>query len=111
MFEPENPLKPRDKVFNEAWHAQTLALADTMIKAGHFSASQWASTLGVALKAAETDGKPDNAETYYHCAINALEELVNNNTPIDQELLKNRKQAWETAYLQTPHGEPVKLRP
>ena len=109
MFRPEDPLSPRDKVFNEAWHAQTLALADTMVKAGHFTANDWASTLGAALKDADAQGDPDNTETYYHCAISALEQLVQAHVEIDPMTLTKRKATWERAYLATPHGQPVKL--
>lgn len=109
MFKPDDPFAPRDDVFQEAWHAQTLALADTMVNAGHFSANDWAKTLGAALKAADANGEPDNTETYYHCAIDALETLVAKGTSIDQPTMTDRKDKWERAYLATPHGRPVKL--
>ena len=96
-------------MFEEGWHAQTLALADTMIQAGHFSAGDWAATLGRHLKEADENGKPDSTETYYQCAISALETLVANSTTIDHRALLDRKTTWERAYLATPHGQPVKL--
>ena len=109
MFRPNDPLKPRDDLFEEAWHAQTLALADTMVQAGIFSAGDWAKTLGAALKIAGENGAPDTTETYYHCAIDALEQLVAGGTPINAVTLSERKNTWERAYLATPHGQPVKL--
>lgn len=109
MFKPDDPLKPRDEAFEEGWHAQTLALADTMVKAGYFSATDWAKTLGAALKDADTKGEPDTTQTYYHCAIGALEQLVAKGTPIDAHMLNARKQAWAQAYQSTLHGQPVVL--
>ena len=109
LFKPDDPFSPRDELFEEAWHAQTLALADTMVKAGHFSAGDWATALGAALQDADTDGEPDNTETYYQCAINALEQLVVGSTSIKQSTMSERKDTWERAYLATPHGQPVKL--
>jgi len=109
LFEPEDPLKPRDAVFDEPWHAQVLAIADTMVQAGTFSASDWAGALGAALKAAEARGDDDTAETYYLCATEALEGLVARNTQISGEALAERKAAWARAYLATPHGKPVDL--
>ncbi len=109
MFRPDDPLKPRDEDFDEAWHAQTLAIADTMINAGVFTATDWAGTLGVALTDADKRGEPDSTETYYHCAISALEQLVAGNTAIDQETLTKRKDAWTRAYNATPHGQPIVL--
>lgn len=110
MFKPDDPFSPRDEVFEEAWHAQTLALADTLVKAGHFSANDWAATLGAALKTADAKGEPDNTETYYHCAISALEQLVTQSTKIDAPMMSDRKETWQRAYLNTPHGKPVKLK-
>lgn len=109
MFKPDDPLAPRDPVFDEAWQAQTLAMADTMVKAGYFSATDWAITLGAALKQADSNGDPDTPETYYVSALKALETLIANGTPIAAADMKNRKAAWETAYLATPHGQPVLL--
>ena len=109
MFEPEDPLKPRDAVFEEPWHAQVLAIADSMVQAGTFSASDWANALGAALKAAKARGDADTAETYYLCATEALEGLVATAAGIDPATLHERKQAWERAYLSTPHGKPVLL--
>ncbi len=109
MFEPEDPLKPRNAVFEEPWHAQVLAIADTMVQAGRFSATDWASALGAALKAAEARGDADTAETYYLCATEALEKLVAAAAGIGPATLRERKQAWERAYRATPHGKPVLL--
>jgi len=109
LFEPENPFAPRDAVFEEAWHAQVLAIADTMVNAGHFSAELWAKTLGAELEKAELNGEPDTTETYYAAALLALESLTTQQTPVRQQELANRKKAWESAYENTPHGRPVRL--
>jgi len=96
-------------VFEQAWHAQVLAIADTMVRGGHFSADDWATTLGAGLKTAETQGKPDTTDTYYHCAVQALETLVAKNDLVSPDALAQRYQAWTRAYLATPHGKPVTL--
>lgn len=105
MFQPENPLAPRDTVFDEAWQAQVLAIADTMVQAGRFSATDWAETLGAELRAADAAGKPDTTQTYYEAALAALERL----TPITGAELTERKADWTRAYQRTPHGQPVLL--
>ena len=109
MFAPDDPLAPSGPVFEEPWQAQVLALADTLITGGNLSAKNWAQTLGAALKAADARGAPDSTETYYLCAVEALEELVAANTNIDKPAMTDRKDAWIQAYLSTPHGQPVKL--
>ena len=110
MFQPDNPLAPRSSVFNEAWHAQVLAIADAMVHAGHFSSGHWAIALGTALRTAEADGAPDTEETYYSAALEALEMLSHTETKISAADLAERKHAWEEAYHRTPHGKPVVLQ-
>jgi nitrile hydratase accessory protein len=109
LFKPDDPLSPPRPAFNEAWHAQVLALADTMVKAGHFSATDWAEALGAALKAAEAEGKPDTEETYYMCALSALERLSARQAGVSEAEQAERKRDWEAAYRRTPHGKPVLL--
>ena len=94
MFRPENPLAPRDPVFYEAWQAQVLAIADTMVRAGRFSATDWAETLGAELRRAEAGGRPDTTTTYYEAALRALERLTTEATPITEAELAARKLDW-----------------
>ena len=109
MFRPDDPLKPPAPVFEQPWHAQALALADSMVQAGHFSATDWAEALGAALAAAEARGAPDTQESYFLCVVEALEALTARRTPIGSAALAERKAAWERAYRATPHGRPVVL--
>jgi len=108
LFAPENPLAPRGPVFDEAWQAQVLAMADAMVQAGHITASHWATALGAALRDADANGAPDTADTYYTAALSALEGLAAR-AGIDTATQQQRKADWEAAYLRTPHGQPVKL--
>lgn len=105
MKAPEDPLAPYAHCFAEPWHAQTLATAHALIRAGQVTAGQWAETLGAALARAEETGRPDTEETYYLAALEALEEVA----PLDATALAERKSAWKAAYLRTPHGKPVEL--
>ena len=105
MQVPEDPLAPLGHRFAEPWHAQVLASAQALIRAGHVTANQWAEALGAALVTASNDGKPDTEDTYYHAALIALEAV----TPVDPAELSQRKADWEDAYRRTPHGSPVVL--
>jgi nitrile hydratase accessory protein len=96
--------------FAEAWQAQALAIADTLVQNGMFSASAWSAALGEALQRAETSGATDDQETYYHCVLSALESLVASNSVIDQPAMAGKRKDWEEAYLSTPHGQPVNLK-
>lgn len=109
-----DPLKPLagrdgDPVFDEPWQAQALAIADTLVKNGLFSAEQWSQALGAALAAAEQHGAPDNQDTYYQCVLKAVETLVAAHSDIDREAMSSKRGDWEQAYRSTPHGQPVRL--
>lgn len=99
-----------DPVFDEPWQAEALAIADTLVSKGMFSAGAWSEALGKALRTAESKGAADNQETYYSCVLSALEQLILKHSEIDQEAMIAKQQDWEQAYLSTPHGQPVRLK-
>lgn len=99
-----------EPAFDEAWQAQVLAIADSLLQSGMFSAGEWSAALGAALEKAAAADAVDNQETYYQCALNALESLVANNSEIDQQAMAGKRDDWEQAYLSTPHGQPVNLK-
>ena len=115
MTTSENPdLKPLadvdgDPVFDEPWQAQALAIADSLVQSGLFSAQDWSSALGQALSEAEANNETDNHETYYRCVVSALEALIATNSDIDDFAMIQKRKDWESAYLATPHGQPVGL--
>ena len=88
--------------FSEAWHLQTLVMAQALIKEGRITATDWAEALGAALRARPQESEED----YFLAALDALEAVA----PIPAPDLADRKAAWEDAYRHTPHGAPVELR-
>lgn len=107
------PRLPRDDggpVFAEPWQAQAFALAVQLSAQGHFTWKEWAATLADELKAAADRGEPDDGSHYYEHWLAALERLVTSRQLTDHDSLRARKQEWEDAYHETPHGKPVELR-
>ena len=100
-----------EPVFEEAWQAQVLGIADTLVRQGLFSAGQWSAALGAELRQAEASGAADDQQTYYRSALNALEALIAEHGGIDRDAMAAMRSAWEDAYLSTPHGQPVELPP
>ncbi len=96
-------------VFEEAWQAEALAIADTLVRQGLFTASTWSETLGAALADAESRGEADTQETYYRCVVDALESLIAEHGGIARESMLQTRADWEAAYHRTPHGQPVIL--
>ena len=97
-------------VFEEAWQAQALAIADTLVQNGLFSARQWSAKLGEELSNAQSEGASDDQATYYRCVLSALERLVADHSEIDLQAMDGKREAWEQAYRSTPHGQPVVLQ-
>lgn len=105
------PLKCRDgePAFAEPWQAQVMGVAAALVAAGRFTAADWSDTLGAEIVKANAAGAPDNAATYYQCALEALERLSKERSLTDADSLATRKAAWIEAYEHTPHGQPVVL--
>ncbi len=100
---------PGAPVFDEAWQAQALGLANVLVAAGLFSAAEWAEALGAALRDASRRGLPDDQDTYYRAVLAAVEGLVATRLPATGSALAGRIEEWRRAYLATPHGKPVEL--
>ncbi len=111
LSERLKPLASADgqPVFEEAWQAEALAIADTLVRQGLFSATTWSDSLGAALAAAERRGDADTQETYYRCVVDALESLIAQYGGIERESMLQTRADWEAAYHRTPHGQPVVL--
>ena len=112
---PEDALGPLrrkdgDPTFDEAWQAQSLAIADTLVNAGVVTATRWAEALGSELKSAARVGAADDADTYYLAVLGAVEKLLHQIEIIGREELDARADEWRQAYLNTPHGKPVELQ-
>ncbi len=109
---PALPDPPRDggePVFAEPWEAQAFALTLKLHEAGHFTWSEWATTLGAEIEAARLRGDPDLGDTYYQHWLAALERLTTEKGLLRGGELGARKAAWKRAFLNTPHGQPIQL--
>ena len=106
------PLSATDgePAFAEPWQAEALAMADTLVKQGVFTAPAWSAVLGEKLRQAERDGKPDTSMTYYEAVLAALETLIPRHSPITPADMRGKRRDWEAAYIATPHGQPVVLK-
>ncbi len=109
MLIPDDPLRPAEPAFEAAWQAEALALADSLVKAGVFSAPEWSDCLGTRLREAEAAGAPDTLDTYYKAVLETVEALSAARADISKADQAKRRAEWEAAYLRTPHGQPVTL--
>lgn len=98
-----------EPVFDEPWQAQALGLAITLSERGLFTPAQWSQALGAEHRRMLAAGAPDTPQTYYGAVAQALERLVGESGTVSADSIAERSDTWRRAYLNTPHGEPVKL--
>lgn len=106
------PGLPRDEggpVFAELWHAQAFAMTVKLHEAGAFSWKEWSQALGAEFAEAQRQGRPDDGSRYYEHWLAALEKLIAAKGLLDSGALRLRREDWERAYRNTPHGQPVHL--
>lgn len=107
------PAIPRDAegpVFRAPWEAQAFAMAVLLHERGHFTWKEWASRLADEIAAAAARGEDDDGSRYYYCWLSALEKLVAEKRLIMADELAARKDAWDRAARETPHGQPIELK-
>lgn len=99
-----------EPVFAEPWHAQVFAVTVALNEAGRFDWPDWAARFSDTLKRNGLDRELDGGDDYFHPWLETLECLLaDQGTALPQDV-KDLHQAWEEAYLTTPHGQPVHLR-
>lgn len=106
---PELPRDEGGPVFNEPWEAHAFALAVRLFESGHFSWSEWAGVLSQEIRSAQERGDPDLGRSYYQHWLNALERLCTEKGLVSGSDMHRRKERWRSAYLHTPHGQPIEL--
>jgi nitrile hydratase accessory protein len=107
------PAIPRDAegpVFGAPWEAQAFAMAVLLHERGHFTWKEWAARLADEIAAASARGEDDDGSRYYYCWLSTLEALVAEKRLIMAEELATRKDAWDRAARETPHGQPIELK-
>jgi nitrile hydratase accessory protein len=106
------PAIPRDAegpVFSAPWEAQAFAMAVTLHEHGHFTWKEWAARLADEIDAARARGEEDDGSRYYYFWLSALEKLVADKRLVMADELAARKDAWDRAARETPHGQPIEL--
>lgn len=96
-------------VFSEPWHAQVFAVTVRLNETGHLPWPDWAAAFSQTLKHHGLSKELDGGDDYFLAWLETLENML-----VSKGMAKNcdiaaLKSAWETAYLNTPHGQQVNL--
>ena len=98
-----------EPVFAEPWHAQVFAVTVALNEAGRFDWPDWAVRFSETLKRCGLDRELDGGDDYFHAWLETLEELLAETGEAEPQEVEMLRGDWETAYLTTPHGQPVRL--
>lgn len=79
-------------------------------KRGMFTWAEWAECLNQAICDAQAAGDPDLGNTYYSHWLTALERISTTKGLVTDDMLLQRRNAWDVAARHTPHGQPIELR-
>lgn len=96
--------------FDEPWHAQVFALTVALSEAGQFAWGEWAEAFGATLARHGLSRELDGGADYYAAWLETLERLLAERGLADPGQVQAMRDAWEAAYLATPHGKPVRLQ-
>ena len=97
-------------VFEEPWHAQVFAITVALYGASIFQWTDWANRFGATLKQHGLNRDLNGGSDYFFAWIETLEDFLADKEIALPSELQALKTAWEQAYLQTPHGESVKIQ-
>ncbi len=100
---------PEPPVFSEPWHAQVFALTVHLHDRGAFAWPDWTARFGATLARHGLSESLDGGDDYFNAWLDTLESVLAERQMAEAALVQQMRDAWEAAYLRTPHGEPVRL--
>lgn len=101
--------RPTEPAFSEPWHAQLFALTVHLNESGRFDWPDWAARFSATLARHGLTRDLDGGDDYFVAWLETLEELLAEQGAANSTEAALMREAWEAAYLATPHGQPVRL--
>ncbi len=98
-----------EPAFAEPWHAQLFAVTVALNEAGQFDWPDWAVRFSQTLKRHGLDRELNGGSDYFFAWLETLEALLEDQGAASSNEVVELRDAWEDAYLSTPHGQPVQL--
>ncbi len=102
--------RPPEPVFTQPWHAQVFALTVHLNESGLFAWPDWTARFSQTLARHGHARELDGGDDYFNAWLETLERFLAELGQAAPEDVERTRDAWEEAYLNTPHGAPVRLR-
>lgn len=103
---PHNAPEP---AFEQPWHAQAFALSVHLNESGRFTWGQWVDRFSSTLARHGLSKDLNGGDDYFTAWIETLEAILAEDGTARPEEVESTRMGWEKAYLETPHGAPVRL--
>lgn len=98
-----------EPVFTEPWQAQVFGVTVHLNEAGYFTWPDWSARFAQTLRRHGLEKELNGGDDYFLAWLVTLETFLSDLNLSDTAEVARLKQAWERAYLATPHGQPVHL--
>ncbi len=98
-----------EPAFLEPWHAQLFALTVHLNDSGRLDWGDWAARFGATLAVHGLDRDLDGGDDYFNAWLETLEAILADVGAAAPDEAAQLREAWRQAYLNTPHGAPVRL--
>ena len=98
-----------EPVFEAPWHAQVFAMTVHLNETGLFAWSEWTARFSAELADRGLSRELDGGDDYFEAWLATLETYLSRSGIADAVEQSRVRNAWERAYLTTPHGSPVVL--
>jgi len=89
---------------------KVFAVTVALNEAGRFDWSDWAARFSDTLKRNGLERELNGGDDYFQAWLETLEALLAEQGAALPKDVQKLHDAWEEAYLTTPHGQPVNLR-
>ncbi|PCJ05242.1 MAG: nitrile hydratase accessory protein [Rhodobacteraceae bacterium] len=103
------PASPPEPVFQQPWHAQVFALTISLNEIGRFSWPEWVARFSDVLAQHGLDKDLDGGDDYFTAWLATLEAILAEDGAAPAPEVDRLRDDWERAYLDTPHGDVVRL--
>ena len=95
--------------FAEPWQARAFACAVALSRRGLYTWGEWVQALGAEIAAHPARCGEGPGDAYHRQWLATLETLAGLKAIASAAEIDARAEQWRTAYLNTPHGQAVKL--
>ena len=98
-----------EPAFAVPWHAQVFAVTVALNEAGRFDWLDWAARFSETLVRHGLAKELDGGDDYFSAWLETLEAFASQAGWAEASEIAAMRDAWEVAYLRTPHGASVHL--